>query len=117
MKKTFLSIVIIMVSTLAFANDNLPIEPNDFLQTEGKKNISIETTKFQGTDLGCVSRQTYEATIDYQDCSGVWRQSSARATCSATAETCEQAAYAASQCAFNAAYALIVGDIPNCPPA
>ena len=59
MKKTLLSIVIIMASTLAFANDNLSVEPNEFFETEGLKNIATEITKFQITDLGCVTPNIY----------------------------------------------------------
>lgn len=75
------------------------------------------TNESRNVDLGCVQRVRYVASINYDNCQGGTSTSSASATCSASAATCEAAAFAAAQCAFNAAYALALESVPNCPPA
>jgi len=117
--KTFLTILMaLFISHISFATDvsNAETGKNGDKDKAIEKQSSKSNSSSTPTLLPCTMPATQKAELEYSDCQGNPQFVSVTVTCSAERSTCEEATFAATQCAFSQAWTQAYSNVPNCPP-
>jgi len=94
-----------------FAIQNTPVY---FDSERNEKVLSTQTD--HKSSLPCTQTSTQTATQTWPGCNGGTVTASATFTCTATGSSCDDAIFAATQCAYINAWSYVSSQEPVCPP-